>query len=52
MGLVTAIVTLWLAPMAVESEYALRDKAANEAGLSALVPGRFQQTDQISLQRR
>ncbi|WP_026375974.1 LPS export ABC transporter permease LptF [Aestuariibacter salexigens] len=44
MGLVTASVTMWLAPLAIESEYQLREKAANEAGLAALVPGRFQQT--------
>ena len=42
--LITGAITLYLAPMAAESEYQLREKARNEAGISALMPGRFQQT--------
>jgi lipopolysaccharide export system permease protein len=41
---ITAVITLYLAPLAAESEYSLREKASSEAGLTALVPGRFQQT--------
>ncbi|MEW9797089.1 LPS export ABC transporter permease LptF [Alteromonas sp. CYL-A6] len=42
--LITAVITLYLAPMAAQSEYQLREKARSEAGFSALIPGRFQQT--------
>ncbi|MFC3094543.1 LPS export ABC transporter permease LptF [Alteromonas sediminis] len=41
---ITAVTTFYLAPLAAESEYSLREKASSEAGLTALVPGRFQQT--------
>ncbi|AXR07606.1 LPS export ABC transporter permease LptF [Salinimonas sediminis] len=41
---VTGFITLYLAPTAAQSEYLLREKARNEAGFSALIPGRFQQT--------
>lgn len=41
---ITALNTLYLAPIAAESEYSLKQKASSEAGISALVPGRFQQT--------
>lgn len=41
---ITGFITLYLAPSAAESEYLLREKARNEAGISALIPGRFQQT--------
>lgn len=41
---VTAFTTFYLAPLAAESEYTLSEKATSEAGLTALVPGRFQQT--------
>lgn len=44
MAMITGCMTLWLAPSAVENEYQLREKAAAEAGLTALIPGRFQQT--------
>lgn len=44
MAIITGALTLWIAPSAVENEYQLREKAAKEAGLSALIPGRFQQT--------
>lgn len=42
--IVTGAITLYLAPMAADSEDQLREKARNEAGLSTLIPGRFQQT--------
>ena len=42
--IVTGAITLYFAPLAAENEYQLREKARNEAGLSALIPGRFQQT--------
>ena len=38
------VITLYLAPSAAESEYQLREKARSEAGFSAIMPGRFQQT--------
>ena len=41
---VTGAITLYFAPLAAENEYQLREKARNEAGISALMPGRFQQT--------
>ncbi|MBO1254356.1 LPS export ABC transporter permease LptF [Alteromonas sp. 5E99-2] len=41
---VTATITLYFAPLAAESEYSLKEKASSEAGLTALIPGRFQQT--------
>jgi lipopolysaccharide export system permease protein len=44
MAIVTAILTLWLAPLSVESEYLLQEKAGAESGLTALIPGRFQET--------
>jgi lipopolysaccharide export system permease protein len=40
----TGVITLYFAPLAAESEYQLREKARSEAGLSAIMPGRFQQT--------
>ena len=42
--LVTGAITLYLAPTAAENEYRLREKATSEAGLAAIIPGRFQQT--------
>lgn len=42
--IVTAFVTLYLAPTAAESENNLRQQAKAEAGFSAIIPGRFQQT--------
>lgn len=42
--LITGAITLYLAPNAAESEYQLREKASSEAGISAIVPGRFQET--------
>lgn len=41
---VAAVITFYLSPLAAESEYSLREKASSQAGLTALVPGRFQQT--------
>lgn len=40
----TGFVTLYLAPTAAESEYNLREQAKAEAGFSAIIPGRFQET--------
>ncbi|MGJ8679336.1 LPS export ABC transporter permease LptF [Paraglaciecola sp.] len=44
MSVVTAVLTLWLAPLAVESEYQLEDELGAKSGLTTLIPGRFQQT--------
>lgn len=44
MSLVTASLTLWLAPLAVETEYQLEEQLSTESGLSALLPGRFEET--------
>ena len=44
LGLFTASITMYVAPLAVESEYQLREKAGSEAGIAAIIPGRFQQT--------
>ena len=44
MALLTGVLTLWLAPLAVESEYQLEEKAGAQSGLTSLIPGRFQQT--------
>ncbi|GAB5379279.1 MAG: LPS export ABC transporter permease LptF [Aliiglaciecola sp.] len=44
MAVITAVLTLWLAPLSVESEYQLQEKAGSESGLTALLPGRFQET--------
>lgn len=47
-GLVTALLTglfsLYLAPLAAEYEYQVKEEIAADSGLSALVAGRFQQT--------
>jgi len=40
----TGIFTLYLAPLASEYQYQVRDELAADSGLSALVSGRFQQT--------
>ncbi|NMH59786.1 LPS export ABC transporter permease LptF [Alteromonas ponticola] len=42
--LVTGTITLYLAPTAAQSEFELKEKARSEAGFSAIIPGRFQQT--------
>jgi lipopolysaccharide export system permease protein len=44
LGLLTASVTMYVAPLAVENEYQLREKAGAESGIAAIIPGRFQQT--------
>ncbi|GAA0858666.1 LPS export ABC transporter permease LptF [Aliiglaciecola litoralis] len=44
MAVFTAILTLWLAPLSVENEYQLQEKAGAESGLTALIAGRFQET--------
>lgn len=41
---ITAVLTLYLAPLAVEYEYQLEEQITAESGLSTLVPGRFQRT--------
>ncbi|WP_371194885.1 LPS export ABC transporter permease LptF [Glaciecola sp. SC05] len=43
-AVVTAVVTLYLAPLALEKEYQLKEEAAATSGIAAVVPGRFQQT--------
>jgi lipopolysaccharide export system permease protein len=40
----TGIFTLYLAPLASESQYKVKEELAADSGLSALVSGRFQQT--------
>ena len=39
-----AALTLYLAPLAVETEYRLEEQVGAESGLTTLIPGRFQQT--------
>jgi lipopolysaccharide export system permease protein len=44
MMILTGIMTLWLSPLSAEQEYQLREQATAEAGIAAIIPGRFQQT--------
>lgn len=44
LALVTGALTLWLAPLSVESEYLLEEQVGAESGLTTLIPGRFQET--------
>lgn len=44
MAMLTGFLTLWLAPMATETEYQIEDQLASESGLTALLPGRFEET--------
>ncbi|MDN4502822.1 LPS export ABC transporter permease LptF [Alteromonadaceae bacterium BrNp21-10] len=44
MAILTAVLTLWIAPAAVEREYQLEEQAGAETGLTTLIPGRFQET--------
>lgn len=44
MAALTAVLTLWLAPLSQENETQLEEKAGAEAGLTALIAGRFQET--------
>lgn len=43
-AIVTAVVTLYLAPLAMEKEYQLQEEASSKSGLAAVIPGRFQKT--------
>ncbi len=43
-AIITGIFTLYLAPVASEYQYQVREELAADSGLSALVSGRFQQT--------
>lgn len=43
-AILTALFTLYLAPLASEHEYQIKEQIAADSGLSALVSGRFQQT--------
>ncbi|TKB46936.1 LPS export ABC transporter permease LptF [Thalassotalea mangrovi] len=43
-ALITGAFTLYLSPLAAESEYQVKEKLAKDIGVSALVPGRFQKT--------
>ena len=43
-AVVTAVVTLYLAPAAAEKEYQLQEQASAKSGLATVMPGRFQQT--------
>lgn len=43
-AMLTGFLTLWIAPMSVETQYQLEDRVATEAGLMALIPGRFEET--------
>ncbi len=43
-AIATGVVTLYLAPLALEKEYQLQEEAANKSGLAAIIPGRVQQT--------
>lgn len=40
----TGLLTLWIAPLSMETEYQLEEKVAAEAGLMTLIPGRFEET--------
>jgi lipopolysaccharide export system permease protein len=44
-AIITAIFTVYLAPLAAEYEYRAKEEIAADAGLSNLVAGRFQQTN-------
>ena len=43
-AIVTGVFTLYLAPMASEYQYQVKDELAADSGLSSLVAGRFQKT--------
>jgi len=43
-GIVTAVVTMYIAPTAANMEYQLEEKASASSGLASVMPGRFQQT--------
>lgn len=44
MAVLTAIVTLYLSPMAAEYEYRVKEQAEAKSGLSSIIAGRFQET--------
>lgn len=44
MAVITAVLTLWLAPLSQESETQLEEQAGADSGLTALMAGRFQET--------
>lgn len=44
MAIVTGFLTLYLSPLAVETEYQLEERLSSESGLAALLPGRFEET--------
>lgn len=43
LAIVTGALTLWLVPWALEQEQQVEEKARSDSGLTALIPGRFQQ---------
>ena len=43
LGAATAVLTLWAVPWALDQEQQIEDKARADGGLTALMPGRFQQ---------
>ena len=43
-AIITAVVTLYLTPLALEKEHQLKEDAAASSGIAAVIPGRFQQT--------
>lgn len=43
-AMLTGVFTLYLAPMASEYQYQVKDELAADSGLSSLIPGRFQKT--------
>lgn len=44
-SIITGVFTIYLSPMAVEYEYQVKEEIAADAGLSSLIAGRFQQTN-------
>lgn len=44
MAMFSAVLTLWLSPLASEVEYQIEEQLSAESGLSALLPGRFEET--------
>lgn len=44
MALVSGALTLWISPLATEIEYNLEEQLTAESGLTALLPGRFEET--------
>lgn len=44
MALFSAALTLWLSPLATEIEHKMEEQLSAESGLTALLPGRFEET--------